>query len=453
MPAHKHSIRAERGAAADLAKFAPPNASIDLIVLSTDHALLAVMQAAGEGEPLFWSAATAEAVVEHLVSGRCGILLVDLERLRGEVAVLLTRLAAQFPSLVLMAAGRREDESAVAQLLTRGVIYRYIHKPISPGRAQQFLQAASRRHRQLNQREPMGLATVRELVRARVWQQLFKYSVRAVGVMGGVAAGAFVLSSLREDVPSEPEIAVQTPQLRPPVAAAEFHAAPPSLAQPKSTAAERGSPDALDQLLQDTQRMVDAGRLNDAMRTVRQAASVAADDARIAILATTIGEQLLTRASAAVGEGQFDLAQRRLDAAVGLDRELNLGLPDLQAGVDALEHARATAAAKQLESILDVARARREAGQLIEPAGASAFDQLQVARVRSPEAEIVSTETQALALACIAAAEQAIADHRFDDATRLLDRVDELVPAMSAARKLRTEIELMRGTATETPAQ
>lgn len=442
MPVHKHSIRAERGTSADVTKLSQPRASIDLIVLSTDHALLAVMQTAGEGELLCWPAATAEAVVEHLVSGRCGILLVDLERLRGEVAVLLTRLAAQFPNLVLMAAGRREDESAVAQLLTRGVLYRYLHKPISPGRAQQFLHAASRRHRQLNEREPIGLATVRELVRAKLWQQLFKYSVRVAGVMGGVAAGAFVLSSLREEAASKPEIVVQA---RPPVAEAEFHAPPAALAQPKPAAAERGAPDVLDQLLQDTQRMVDTGRLNDAMRTVRQAASVAPDDVRIAILATTIGEQLLTRASAAVGEGQFDLAQRRLDAAVGLDRELNLELPDLQAGIDALEHARATAAAKELEGILDIARARREAGQLIEPAGASAFDQLQIARARSSQAEIVSTETQALALACIAAAEHAIADHRFDDATRLLDRVDELVPAMNAARKLRREIELMQG--------
>lgn len=455
MPAPKHSIRAEHGAPADALGSASRRRPVDLIVLSADHALLAVIQSAAEGELLFWPAATADAVVEHLVSGRCGILLVDLVHLRGEIAVLLTRLVTQFPHLVLMVAGRREDEGAVAQLLSGGVIYRYLHKPISPGRAQQFLNAAIRRHRQLNEREPIGLATVRELVRARLWQQLFKHSVRAAGVIGGIAAAVVIVSSLRHAAQPKPEMAEPTQQagvasvtsLTPQVSARQVVPQPQTQQTQRAPNPPIGPTKGLEQQLQDAQRLIEAGRLNDAMRAIRKAATGAPDDARIAIIATTIGEQLLTRASAALAEGNFELAQRRLDAAQGLDTELNLALPDLQAGIDALEHARSTAQTRALAAILDVARARREAGALIEPAGASAYEQLQLARTQSPTAEVVLAETQALALACIDAAERALADHRFDTARTLLDRVDTLVPSMSAARALRREIELMQGPA------
>jgi DNA-binding response OmpR family regulator len=162
----------------------PPRSSfVHLVVLSTDPSLLTTMQAAAEGELLFIPVATAESSVEQLVSGRCGILLIDLPCLRGEVQLLLTRLHAQFPGVVLMVAGRREDEAAVASLLTSGIVYRYAHKPLSPGRARQFIAASVRRYHELNEREQFGLATVREMARVQVWQRLFQHSVRIVGAL------------------------------------------------------------------------------------------------------------------------------------------------------------------------------------------------------------------------------------------------------------------------------
>ena len=65
--------------------------------------------------------------------------------LRAEAAGLLARLHVQFPELVLMATGRRDEESSVASLVSDGRIYRFLHKPISPARGSLFLSAASRR--------------------------------------------------------------------------------------------------------------------------------------------------------------------------------------------------------------------------------------------------------------------------------------------------------------------
>src|SRR5690606_39498857 len=62
---------------------------------------------ASSPEHAIWHAPTADAAVDLLVGGRCGILIADLGTLRGEAAALLDRLHAQFPELVLMATGRR----------------------------------------------------------------------------------------------------------------------------------------------------------------------------------------------------------------------------------------------------------------------------------------------------------------------------------------------------------
>jgi tetratricopeptide (TPR) repeat protein len=393
------------------------------------------MQAAAQDDLLFSPAASAEAVVEQLVAGRCGVLVVDLAHLRGDVNGLLLRLTDQFPGLVLLAAGRREDQSSVTPLITQGVIYRYVHKPLSPGRAQQFLQAALRRHRELNEREPFGLATVRELVRVQLWQQWFKHGARAVGLAAGVVATALVASAVRNALQDgrTPERAATSP-----ISASTTLHVPAVVPQPPATSAS--SPSEFDQVLQAAQRELELGRLNDATRTVREAAAIAPEDVRVAIVATTIGEQLLVRTNVALGEQNFELAQRRLEAARALDREFNLSLPDLNSTANALAEARSAAALSQISTLLDTARSHREAGDLLTPAEANAFTELQRARAIDAENDAVRAEAQALAFALLDAAARELEQERRKAAAELLDRAEELVPDTKAARELRERL-------------
>lgn len=414
----------------------PRSSFVHLIVLSTDASLLTTMQTAAEGELLFIPVATAESSVEHLVAGRCGILLVDLPCLRGDVHLLLTRLHAQFPGVVLMAAGRREDEAAAASLLTSGIVYRYAHKPLSPGRARQFMAASVRRYHELNEREQFGMATVREMARVQVWQGLFQHSVRIVGGAAALVSAALVALAVRHALQFDEPVA-------PPAAvSAALPAAKSQLAAPSKD----GRPVAIvpvsrvDTLLREAHRMVEVGRLNDATQTVRAAAALAPDDVRVAIVATTIGQQLLTRTNVAISEHNFDAAARRLEAAQSLDREFNLALPDLALTRHALEQARESSLQREIEEMLEVARVRRQAGDLLTPDGASAFDQLQLAMRRAPHDPAVQAEEQALAFALLQAAERAYGTEQFIAAEAFLDRAEELVPAMTAARELREQL-------------
>jgi TonB family protein len=164
---------------------ARPGQVIDVVVLTSDAGLLEALRSSAGSEHALWDVPSADAAVDYLVGGRCDVLIVDLGSFHGEVNSLLERLQAQFPELIFMATGRREDEGAVASLLSTGQLYRFLHKPISPGRAFQFLNAATRRYNELGD-QPVALQTVRTIARKRPY--LSKTIAAGAGVLAAVVA-------------------------------------------------------------------------------------------------------------------------------------------------------------------------------------------------------------------------------------------------------------------------
>ena len=140
-----------------------PGHVLDVVVLTSDPGVLATLREAAGPEHAVWHAPSADNAVDLLVGGRCSILIADLGALRGDAAALLDRLHAQFPELILMATGRRDEEHSVAMLVSDGRIYRFLHKPVSPARANLFLQAATRRYSELRNAEPIGMTTVKTI--------------------------------------------------------------------------------------------------------------------------------------------------------------------------------------------------------------------------------------------------------------------------------------------------
>jgi len=156
---------------------------VDVVVLTTDAALLETLQEAVNPEHALWHARSADATVELLVGGHCGILIADLQVLRTDAARLLERLQAQFPELVLLATGRREEEHAVASLVGSGRVYRFLHKPVSPARASLFLSAATRRYIENRGSASPALAAVRPFTQPSSRTGTIIAAVVAVGVL------------------------------------------------------------------------------------------------------------------------------------------------------------------------------------------------------------------------------------------------------------------------------
>lgn len=119
---------------------------VDVVVLSDDVALYqATRDAVGERNPV-WRTRTAAEAVDLLLTGRCGVLLLDMGVVSTQPASLVGQIVDQFPDVVVVVAGRRDDEPVLAQLVSQGHVYRFMHKPLSPKRASMFLHAAIRAH-------------------------------------------------------------------------------------------------------------------------------------------------------------------------------------------------------------------------------------------------------------------------------------------------------------------
>jgi TonB family protein len=154
-----------------------PAVLVDVLVLSADLLLFdAIRGAIGERNPV-WRARSAEEAVDLMLTGRCGVLLVDMAAVTTTPTALVGQIVEQFPDVVVVVAGRREDESLLAQLITNGCVYRFMHKPLTAKRAGMFLQAAIRRHVELRESRPATqplLPSARTLpVRLDLWKWMF----------------------------------------------------------------------------------------------------------------------------------------------------------------------------------------------------------------------------------------------------------------------------------------
>jgi protein TonB len=119
---------------------------VELVVFTSDEIFLQTLREAVGAERRLWHVASADKVSDLLVAGEVGILVLDAQAQGETSAVFLVEIKRQFPDLVVLVAGNREAEGALAALISAGTVYRFIHKPVSPGRARLFADAAVKRH-------------------------------------------------------------------------------------------------------------------------------------------------------------------------------------------------------------------------------------------------------------------------------------------------------------------
>jgi TonB family protein len=161
-------------------------ARIDIIVLTRDPALLATLREAAGPEHEILEAESPEAAAERLIGSHCGIFIIDVA-VAHDVVELASRLRAQFPEIVLLATGRREEQHVVASLVGDGRIYRFLHKPISPQRAELFLSAALRRYGEVSSRAAPARTAAASKTNVRK-SLAIALAVLLVGTAGALAA-------------------------------------------------------------------------------------------------------------------------------------------------------------------------------------------------------------------------------------------------------------------------
>jgi protein TonB len=217
----RREIRAE---AARTRSSSTSSTEVHVVVITSDFSLLSVLQQAGSPEHAFWQTTSADAAVDLLVSGRRGILVLDLATLSGNLTNLLYRLELQFPELVVLATGTREQESSVVTLVGKGRIYRFLHKPVSPARAGLFLGTATRRYLETRGGDSRPLNAVREMASRGPTRTVLLSAVGVLSALGIGTAALLLYQGGRTDKPPataavERRAPVQTATTTPPAVA------------------------------------------------------------------------------------------------------------------------------------------------------------------------------------------------------------------------------------------
>ena len=126
--------------------FANAPAPVAIAAITQDRALIGLLRSTVDpSNDLILVTSEAE-LTPHLNSRRVSAALLDSMFIEGDLAGLAERLRNTWPDLVLVVVGTAEEQSKVAAQITSGVVYRFLHRPVSAPRVRLFVDAALRRH-------------------------------------------------------------------------------------------------------------------------------------------------------------------------------------------------------------------------------------------------------------------------------------------------------------------
>jgi hypothetical protein len=363
---------------------------VELVILTVDEGFLQTLRQAVGGARRCWHVPSPDKVSDLLIAGQVGIVILDVQALHEAPGSFVAQIKRQFPDLVILAAGKRDDETALGGLITNGVIYRFIHKPMSPARAKLFVDAAVKKN---GERRRSSLPPRRALPQVQAPPLAALVLLGAFLCCLAVGVGFWAWHRGDTDVPA------RTP-------AAELPA-------PATKASSHGSVrEQQEQLLTRAENAVLEERLDEAEASLDAARRAGADSTRLTFLTSQLAKarQEQRAAHRAKSEG-------RPAAAHGEER---------------------------LTPLLELAEQRTREGHLIEPDGDCAKFYVTQAVRNNPNNAAAQAAEQALALALLADARGAIARHDFAHAVSVLDaaegiasrtNIDNLLQLLRAARR------------------
>jgi TonB family protein len=407
----------EEDSTLDALKFSLASDIVELVVLTSDEAFLQTLREAVGSARRLWHVPSADKVSDLLVAGEVGILVLDVQTLHEAPTVFIEQIKRQFPDLVVVVAGNRDDETSLAGSISAGTVYRFIHKPMSPARAKLFADAAVKKFDEQRRRAASTPSAKR---RSRSNHGLLIGG--AIGTLGLLLAATWALrrGSL-DDAPA------------PPAAADAVHPPPADAPQLANAAAALA-----------------ANRLNEppgdnALELYLQVQARNPADAAARTGLAEVRERLLARAENALLEERLDEAPVAIETArksgveAGRIAFLTAQLAKSREQVKAAQasaRARSEIPAEQdkITPLLALATQRINDERLIEPARDSALFYIQAARRLDPGNAAAQEAEKSLAMDLLAQVRAAIDRRDFAHAPVWLEAAKAIAaPANIAA--------------------
>jgi TonB family protein len=410
----------EEGGSLDALRFSLASDIVELVVLTCDEAFLQTFREAVGGARRLWHVPSGDKVSDLLVAGEVGILVLDVHALSEAPGVFIAQIKRQFPDLVVVVAGNRDAEISIAALISAGIVYRFIHKPMSPGRAKLFADAAVKKFDEQRRRTPTSVPVHRKTTSNR--------GLLICGVAGALALIAAVTVVMYQNA----EVPI---------------GAPHNAAKPRVSTAE--SP-----LLNNAAAALAANRLTEppgdnALELYLQAQARNPGDSIARAGIAEVRERLLATAENALLEERLDEAAAAIETArksgvesgriAFLTAQLGKSREQVKAAQAAV-HARNLPKAETdaVSPLLDLAAQRSNAARLIEPAQDSALYYVKEALRLDPGNGAVQEAKQTLAIRLLTEARGAIDRRDFARAAALLDAAKGIAaaPNVEAAQGL-----------------
>ncbi|MGI9202298.1 MAG: TonB family protein [Woeseiaceae bacterium] len=120
--------------------------AVDVLVLTKDDEFLTTVRESARGMHNIVAASTLAQADEAVADQAVGVAVVDAAMVGENVEKLTQHLRTKSPRLVAIIAGRRDDGEMLMDLINRGKVYRFLLKPVSPGRARLAIEASTKHH-------------------------------------------------------------------------------------------------------------------------------------------------------------------------------------------------------------------------------------------------------------------------------------------------------------------
>lgn len=122
------------------------SSKVDVLVLTKDEDFLVTIRESMRGVHKIHYANTLAQAEQAITGGTVGVAVVDAAMVGENVEKLTQHLRRKTARLVNIVAGRRDDGEMLMDLINRGKVYRFLLKPVSPGRARLAIEASVKHH-------------------------------------------------------------------------------------------------------------------------------------------------------------------------------------------------------------------------------------------------------------------------------------------------------------------
>ncbi len=413
--------------------FSADSSKVDVLVLTKDEDFLATIRESMRGVHKIHYANTLAQAEQAITGGKVGVAVVDAAMVGENVEKLTQHLRRKTARLVNIVAGRRDDGEMLMDLINRGKVYRFLLKPVSPGRARLAIEASVKHHLEAP-------------------ESAFK----AEGVTAAPAkpaAKSAAKSATKSATKSAPKPAPRTAP-KPTTEKAATSAIPARPAKGGKPAVRNDQPEGLP--IDDAFAGADAGFAETMTGIVTNLGKVltkrkdkpeqkpAEAPSRIEPVISTPRREAapaaVTQPASTAGGDKDGVARRAnpkiLGAAAaivvlaalgfflfdGSDEPSRRGSASDKANIPNAGRTNA-GDATDTGALLDKARVARQAGQIFNPPGSNAIEIYLEALRQSPEDPVVAAELAAVVDEALRMAEAALLERRTADAAAALDRV------------------------------